>query len=67
MWEEHKDESRALVRGALEIRAQRLRGEVLFPQARREELDLQGRVGIDALEHMHQIDLRIDAVQTTGR
>ena len=41
-------------------------GEVLFPQARREKVDLQGGMGIDALEHIDQIDIGIDALEATG-
>ncbi len=56
----------ALLTDAIEIRPQGLRGEVLFPQAGREELHLKGGMGIDALEHIHQIDIGIDALQATG-
>jgi hypothetical protein len=41
--------------------------EVLFPQAGREEVDLQGGRGIDALEHLHEIAVGSHALQTTGR
>jgi hypothetical protein len=57
----------ALLKGAIEVGAQRVVGEVLLPQARREELDLKGGMGIDALQHIHQIDVGIDAVQATRR
>jgi hypothetical protein len=40
--------------------------KVLFPQAGREEVDLQGRMGIDALPHIDQIDRGIDALEATG-
>lgn len=49
----------------IEIGAQRLVGEVFFPQPRREELDLQRRMRIDALQHIDQIAIGIDAVQAT--
>jgi hypothetical protein len=41
-------------------------GEVLFPPARREQMDLEGGMGINTLEHVHEIDIRIDALQATG-
>ena len=59
-------QGRALLTATIEIRAERLRGEVLFPQAWREELNLQGRMGIDALEHIDEVDIGIDALQATG-
>ena len=40
--------------------------EVLFPQARGEELDLKGGMGIDALEDIDEIDIGIDALEATG-
>jgi hypothetical protein len=43
-----------------------MRGEVLFPQPGREELNLQGRMGIDALEHIDEVDIGIDALEATG-
>jgi hypothetical protein len=36
--------------------------EVLFPQTRREELDLKGGVSIDTLETIDKIDIGIDAL-----
>ena len=50
---------------AIKIRAQGLLREVLFPQAGREEVDLKGGMGIDTLEHIHQIDIGIDALEPT--
>ena len=50
-----------------EIRTQGLCGEVRFPQAGCEQLDLQGGMSLDALQHIDQIDLGIDAVQATRR
>ena len=57
----------ALLTDAIEVGAQRVVCEVLLPQAGREELDFQGGMGIDALEHIDQIDVGIDALQTTRR
>lgn len=56
----------ALVTDAIEIGAQRMVGEVVFPEAGSQELDLQRGMRIDALEHIHQIDVGSDAVQATG-
>jgi hypothetical protein len=39
----------ALLTAAIEIRLQGLRGEVLFPQAGREELNFEGGMRIHAL------------------
>ena len=41
--------------------------EVVFPQARREKVDLQGRMGIDALQYIDEIDVGIDALEATRR
>ena len=41
-------------------------GEVLLPQAGREELDLKRGMGIDALQHIDQVDVGIDALEATG-
>jgi hypothetical protein len=46
----------------VEIGAQGIVREELFPQAGGEELDLKGGMGIDALQHIHKIDIRIDAL-----
>jgi hypothetical protein len=42
-------------------------GEVPFPQAGCEQVDLTSGVGINALEHVHEVDIRIDALQATRR
>ena len=55
------------MRGAIEVGAQRVIGEVLFPQTGCEEVDLKRGMGIDALEHIDQIDVGIDALQPTRR
>jgi hypothetical protein len=46
----------------IEIRAQRVLSEVLFPEPRREEMDVKGGMGIDALEDIHQVDIGSDAL-----
>jgi hypothetical protein len=38
-------------------------GEVHFPQVGREEMDLKGGMGVDPLEQIHEIDIRVDALQ----
>ena len=53
---------RVLLTAAVEIRTKRMISEVLFPQTRREQMDLKGAMSIDALEHIDQVDIRIDAV-----
>ena len=52
----------ALLTDAIEIRPQGLLGEVLFPQAGREEVpNFKGGLRIHALQHIHQIAIGIDA------
>ena len=46
--------------------AQRVGGEVLFPQSRGELLDLRGRVLADALQDVDQVVVRIDLMQPAG-
>jgi hypothetical protein len=48
---------------SVEIRAQGILREVLFPQPRREEMDVKGGMGIDALEHIDEIDVGINALE----
>ena len=55
-----------LLTDAIEIGAQGVVREVLFPQAWGEEVDLQGGMGIDALPDIDQIDIGIDALEATG-
>jgi hypothetical protein len=50
----------------VQIRAQRIAREVMLPQPRRELGHARGRVLADALQHIHQIGVRIDAVQPAG-
>ena len=38
-------------------------GEAFFPQPRRQRGDVAGRVTLDALEHVDQVGVRIDALQ----
>jgi hypothetical protein len=47
---------------AIEIGAQGTVSEVLFPQAGRQELDLKGRMRINALEDIDQVEIGIDAL-----
>jgi hypothetical protein len=46
-----------LLTAAIEIRAQRVLREVLFPEAGGQEMDVEGRMGIDALEHIGEVDV----------
>src|SRR5690349_868834 len=43
-----------LLTESIEVGAKRIIGEVLFPQARRQEMDVKGGMGIDALEHVNE-------------
>lgn len=61
-WAAVSGNSTALLTEAIEIRAQRIVGEVLFPQAWGEELHLKGGMSIDALEDIDEIDVGIDAL-----
>lgn len=47
-------------------RAQRIAGEVLLPQSRREFVDSAGRVLTDTLQHVDQIVVGVDLVKPTG-
>ena len=38
---------------------------MLFPQTRREEMDLEGRMGVNPLQYIHEVDVGIDALQAT--
>jgi hypothetical protein len=40
---------------------------VLLPEPRREEMDLEGGMGIDALEHSDEVDVGLHALQTAKR
>ena len=51
---------------AYEVRAQRVLGEALLPLARGEFDHPRARMLTDALLHLDQIGIGIDAVQTTG-
>ena len=42
---------------AIEIGTKRSGCEVLFPQAGGEEIDVESGVGIDALEHVYEVDI----------
>ena len=39
-------------------------GEVLLPQAGREEVDVEGRMGVDPLQDIDEVGIGIDPVQT---
>jgi len=47
----------------IEIGAQGSVREVLLPQPGCEEMDVKGGMGIDALEHIDEVDIGIDALQ----
>jgi hypothetical protein len=49
----------ALLTEAVEIRAEGVSREMLLPQARGEEVHFKGGMGIDALEHINQVNIRI--------
>ena len=53
-------------REILNVGAQRVGGEVLFPQPRRELGDAAGRMLADPLQYIDEIGVRIDAVQSAG-
>jgi hypothetical protein len=52
---------------AIQIRTQGVGSEVLLPQTGGEEMHVPGRMGIDALQDIDQIDIGIDALETTRR
>ncbi len=45
----------AVLTKPIEIRAKRIVSEVQFPEAGREEMDVKGGMGIDALQHVDEI------------
>ena len=49
----------------MQVGTKRMVGEVLFPQARRQFGNASGGVLPDPLEHIDEISIRIDAVQST--
>jgi len=51
---------------AIEVRAKGMSGEVLFPEPRREEMDLKGGMDIDALEHIDEVDIGINPLKPAG-
>ena len=53
---------KTLLTDTVEIGAQGIVREELFPQAGGEELDLKGGMGIDTLEDIDQVDIGIDAL-----
>jgi hypothetical protein len=46
---------------------ERMVGAVLLPQAGREQMNLEGRMGSNTLEYIHEIDIRIDPSQPTPK
>ena len=54
-----------LLTEAVEIGTQRVGGKVLFPQAWREEMDVEGRMGIEPLQHIDEVDVGINPLQAT--
>src|SRR5262245_7285032 len=40
-------------------------GEVAFPQARRQEMDVKSGMGVDALEYIDEVDVRIHSLEAT--
>ena len=51
----------------VEIGAQRIGGESLFPATRRQGFDLTRRMQGDALQYVDQVGVGIDLVQPAGR
>jgi hypothetical protein len=52
---------------AIEVRAERVLGEVLLPQVGGQKMDVEGGMGIDALEHADEIAIGIDALEAARR
>src|SRR5262249_9095344 len=48
-----------LLMKAIKIRTERIVREVLFPQPRREQMDVEGGMSINALEHIDEVDIGI--------
>jgi hypothetical protein len=40
---------------------------VLLPQAGREKVDLKGGMGVDALQHIDEVNIRIDSLEAARR
>jgi len=51
----------------LKVRAEQVLREALLPQARDEEMSAKGKMGINALQDIHQVDVGVDALQATQR
>jgi hypothetical protein len=47
----------------VEVGAQRVGHEVLFPQTGREQMDLEGVMGIDPLQDIDEVDVRVNSLQ----
>ncbi len=54
----------ALLTEPIEISTERFVREVLLPEPRREEMNLTGGMGIDALEHIDEVDVGVNALQS---
>jgi hypothetical protein len=54
----------ALLPKLSKIRTKRMVGAVLLPPARREQMDLEGGMGINPLEPIDQIDMWINVLQS---
>jgi hypothetical protein len=52
--------------GPVDIRAHRIIGEHCFPHARCEFFDAAGGVLGDALQHIGEVDVRVNVVQSAG-
>ena len=55
-----------LLCGSIEVRAQRIGGEVLLPQSWRELRYLGSGMLADSLQYIDQVGVRIDVVQSAG-
>lgn len=51
---------------AIEFRAHRIRGEVLFPEARGQEMDVDSRMRADPLKHVNKVCIRVNSLQFAG-
>ena len=50
----------------MQRRAQRVGREVLLPQSRGQQMDLGGRVAVDALQHIDEVVVGVDPVRSAG-
>lgn len=54
----------ALLTQAIKIRTKGVLSEVVLPQARRDEIDVAGGMGVNPLQHLYEVDVGIDSLQT---